>query len=224
MKSIIVLALACASQVVAHGGGAQEHNEIKKRPEGMSWQDWHMLEEHQVDEYDPITFFKLHDLNDNGKWESQDILNIYGLARDDVVGDGSGMGAHEHEKEIVTQESKNHVVNTIFLLIDKNQDKMIEAQEWIDFISSGKELPDFGYGQGHHLDFESEYEQHHWNKYHKNDDPDVLIKHKEDIEHELLHHEHEIEETHGNSPDIREVAQQFQSPIKLQNLPSKYTR
>ncbi|EGV65626.1 hypothetical protein PSN45_003602 [Yamadazyma tenuis] len=205
--------------VVAHGT-----NDIKAKPEGISWQDWHMLEEHQIEQYDPITFFKIHDLNDNGRWETTDILNIYGLARDTVVGDGSGMGQHEHGHETITQQAKDHVVETILSLMATNGDRHISAQNWVDFTSSGKQLPDFGYGQGHHLDFEREYEEHHWNQYHKDQDPEVLIKHKEDIEHEMLHHEHEIEQSHNMAPDIRGITKNFQSPIKLHNLPAKYTK
>lgn len=208
--------LTLISSVLAHATTGE-------KPTEMLWEDWHMLEEHQIEEYDPITFFKLHDLNDNGHWESPDILNIYGLARETIVGDGSGMGLHEHGHEVVTPEARKHVVDTILQLIDSDRNGQITAQEWVDFITSGNHLPDFGYGQGHHLDFESEYEEHHWNKYHRDQDPDVLIKHKEDIEHELLHHEHGIEETHNLSPEIREITKNYRSKIRLENLPSKYT-
>ncbi|CAH6722647.1 protein Ssp120p [[Candida] jaroonii] len=197
-------------------------NNPATKPAGMSWQDWHMLEEHNVDEYDAITFFKIHDLDGKSTWNKQDILNLYGLARDTIVGDGSGMGDHEHGHEIITEDAKQHVISTILKLIDSDGDGEISAQEFVDYISSGKTLPDFGYGQGHHLDFESEYEEHHWNKYHKDQDPEVLIKHKEDIEHEMLHHEHEIEESHNLSPNIRDITKDYQSPLKIENLPNKF--
>lgn len=206
--------------VIAHGG----HNEIKQRPESLSWQNWHMIEEHNLHQYDADSFFKIHDLANKGYWESKDILYIYGLTRESIVGDGSGMGEHSHNEEGITQEAKNHVVNVILQLMDSNNDGKVSVEEWRSYVNSGKDLPDFGYGQGHHLDFESEYEEHHWNKYHANQDPDVLIKHKEDIEHELLHHEHAMEETHGDSPDIRKVTNQFILDIKLQNLPLKYRK
>lgn len=221
MKFGSVILSILASQiglVLGHGG----HNEIKQKPSGLSWQNWHMIEEHQLDQYDADSFFKIHDLQDKGYWTGDDILYVYGLTRDNIVGDGSGMGEHAHGEEIITQDAKNNVIEVILRLVDKDHDKQISVQEWRDFIGQGKELPDFGYGQGHHLDFESEYEEHHWNEFHANQDPDVQIKHKEDIEHELLHHEHEIEESHSNSPNIRQLTEKFLSSIKLENLPSKY--
>lgn len=204
-----VLGLACA-------------HSLTERPPELAWHQWHMKEEHDIEEFDPITFFKLHDLKGQSKWDSQDILSLYGLARGDVVGDGSGMGDHDHGHEAVSDQSKAQVVKTILRLLDKNQDGMVDAQEWVDFMENGGELPDFGYGQGHHLDFEDEYEQHHWNKYHKDQDPEVQIKHKEDIEHELLHHEHEMEESHDLAPNIRDITKNYQSPVKLENVPAKY--
>lgn len=205
---------------MAHGG----HNDVKERPKTLSWQSWHMIEEHKLDEYDADSFFKLHDLKNKGIWEAPEILYVYGLTRESVVGDGSGMGEHSHQQEVITQGAKDHVVRTVLAMIDTNHDQQISLEEWRKFIASGKELPDFGYGQGHHMDFESEYEEHHWNKYHRDQDPDVLIKHKEDIEHELLHHEHEIEESHNALPEIRKVTNQFLSQIRLGNLPRKYQR
>lgn len=197
-------------------------HETKSIPEGLTWQDWHMLEEHHVDDYDATTFFKIHDLNGKGTWDKQDVLNLYGLARDTIVGDGSGMGDHAHGQEVISDVAKSHVFKTVLMLVDSDNNGEISQQEFIDFVALGKTLPDFGYGQGHHLDFESEYEEHHWNKYHKDNDPEVLIKHKEDIEHELLHHEHEIEESHELSPNIRDITKNYQSPINLDNLPNKY--
>lgn len=205
---------------VALGHGS--HNEVKQRPQGLSWQSWHMMEEHQVDQYDSLTFFKLHDLENKGRWDRKDILNIYGLARDEIVGDGSGMGEHSHGQEIITADAKEFVVKRILELIDTNKDGEVDIQEWRKYLESGNDLPDFGYGQGHHLDFEAEYEEHHWNKYHRDQDPDVDIKHKEDIEHELLHHEHEIEESHNLSPDVRELTKEFLSKVNMGNLPQKY--
>ncbi|RLV95244.1 hypothetical protein JA1_001247 [Spathaspora sp. JA1] len=203
-----------------HSGKGSEHEATK--PPQLTWAQWHMAQEHSLDEFDAATFFTLHDLSGSRVWSRVDILNIYGLINP-VVGDGSGMGAHGSNKEI-TDAAKDKVVNTILGLIDSNKDGKITFEEWIKFSAGGGELPDLGYGPGHHLDFESEYEEHHWKKYHMNDDPDVLIKHKEDIEHELLHHEHEIEESHSKAPKIREVTKNFLSKINLNNLTPKYTR
>lgn len=178
-----------------------------------------------MDEFDADVFFKLHDLQNKGRWSKADILNLYGLARETIVGDGSGMGEHtSHNEEAITQEAKDNVVKTVLSILDKNEDEEITLSEFRDFTHNGGLLPDFGYGQGHHLDFESEYEEHHWKKYHQSDDPEVLIKHAEDIEHELLHHEHEIEESHGSNPDVRKLTQNYLSDIRLHNLAQKYTK
>lgn len=218
MKLQILVGLLMAAVTCAHGS----HEESKKKPDTLSWQNWHMLEEHQLDQYDTDTFFKLHDMQAKGSWSKADILNLYGLLRESIVGDGSGMGEHTHNDLKITQEAKDYVVQEILKLIDTNNDGEISLQEWRQFSEKRGILPDFGYGQGHHLDFESEYEEHHWNKYHANNDPDVLIKHKEDIEHEMLHHDHEMEETHTVSPEIREVTKLYLSDINLNNVPQKY--
>ena len=55
------------------------------------------------------------------------------------------------------------------------------------------------------------------------DDPDVLVKHKEDIEHELLHHEHEIEETHDKS-GVRDITGSWLSKVREFNIPNKYRK
>ncbi|KAK6457913.1 uncharacterized protein RJT20DRAFT_125794 [Scheffersomyces xylosifermentans] len=228
MKLALILAGSAlfASGINAHGDHHQDQQQVKnQKPPGLSWQNWHMLEEHDLSRYDAEYFFKLHDVQGEGNWGRSDILNLYGLLRDQVVGDGSGMGEHtSHHQEIITQEAKDHVVKTILALLDTNNDGVISFAEYKQFTQNGGELPDFGYGQGHHLDFESEYEEHHWKKYHMANDPDVLIKHKEDIEHELLHHKHEIEESHTLHPEIRKTTNSFFSNIRLDKLSYKYRR
>lgn len=192
-----------------------------EKPKGTSWQEWHMKEEHQMDSFDLESFFNIHDLQNKGFWNANDILYVYGLTRDEVVGDGSGMGEHAHD-ESISQSAKDQVTLVVLTLMDADKNGQVSKEEWMKFMNSGNELPDFGYGPGHHMDFESEYENHHWNKYHKDQDPDVHVKHKEDIEHELLHHAHEIEETHSRDPGARKISQDFLSPVKVKNVPQKY--
>lgn len=205
--------------VAAHGSHQQGP---KSPPAGLLWQNWHMLEEHKMDSYDAESFFRLHALKNSDEWSLTDILNLYGLLRESVIGDGSGMGRHNHEQEGITKEAKDFVVAEILKLVDTNKDGTVSLSEWKQFAENGGELPDFGYGQGHHLDFELEYEEHHWKQYHMNDDPDVKIKHKEDIEHDMLHHEHEMEESHNANPDLRDTTHNFLSPIRIENVPQKY--
>lgn len=220
----LLLVLLLLTTAVAHGTHGTTDGSITLKPEGISWSDWHMREEHSLDHYDADTFFNLHDLQSRGQWGRNDILYLYGLMRDLIVGDGSGMGEHtSHDHEMITDELKDYVVEQITKLVDPNSDGIVTIEEWRTFINNGGVLPDFGYGQGHHLDFEKEYEEHHWKKYHSQDDPDVLIKHKEDIMHEMLHHEHDIEETHDKAEN-RKFTKQFLSDIKMHNLPAKYLR
>lgn len=212
-----IVFLTCSFTVTAHGDHSQ--NVLKEKPSHLRWQDWHMLEEHNIAEYDAQTFFTMHDLKGADQWDRSDILNLYGIKHETIIGDGSGVGENSRE---VTPEVQNMVVESIFKLFDTDKNGVISKDEWVSFHNNGGELPDFGYGQGHHLDFESEYEEHHWNQYHANDDPDTKIKHKEDIEHELLHHKHEIEKTHDRSSELREVTENFLSKIRIENLKPKY--
>ncbi|KAI5958727.1 uncharacterized protein KGF55_005725 [Candida pseudojiufengensis] len=215
--SSIIYYLSLSISALAHGDHSQ--TVLKKKPANLRWQDWHMSEEHNLDEYDGKTFFLLHDLKGLGKWDHDDVLNLYGIKHEQIIGDGSGMGENSIT---ITKETQRMVVDSIFQLFDLNNDGTISLEEWLSFHDAGKELPDFGFGQGHHLDFESEYEEHHWNKYHAQNDPDTKIKHKEDIEHELLHHKHEIEETHDRSSRLKKFANDYLSNIRLDNLTPKY--
>lgn len=214
----LLLVLVLAGVALAHG------NHDSTKPSNLNWEQWHMVEEHGLDVYDGDTLFKIHDLTNSGEWSKNDILNLYGLLRELIVGDGSGMGQHDHSQEVFTQENKDEVVNTILDLIDSNKDGKVSLEEFREFYKKGNKLPDFGYGQGHHLDFESEYEEHHWLEYHQDQDPDVLVKHKEDIEHELLHHEHEIDVSHDENIDRRETFKNYLSKVRLQNLTPKYSK
>lgn len=164
----------------------------EKPPTGLTWEEWHMQHEHQMDNYTPEQFFALHDVKKKGYLDSNDILSLYGLDRNEVIGRGDGMGLHD-DSEVVDNTLALRVVNFIMRLLDVNDDSKILKEEYLDFAKRGNKFPDLGVGVGHHSDFEIEYEIHHWNKYHKDQDPDVKIVHKEDVEHELLHHEHEIE-------------------------------
>lgn len=219
-KSAVLLQIfALASYTIAH--------ETDKKRDGESWQSWHMREEHGMEDFDTLSFFTLHDLDGSNTWGASDILNLYGLLnKDEVVGSGDGMGAHENSVQI-TQKTKDMVSSTILELIDYNKDGIITADEWTQFSKAGNLLPDFGLGPGHHGDYEYEYEVHHWLKYHAENDPDVKIVHKEDIEHEQLYHAHEGED-HHDEPNQQPVKQvKIVRPIafgkiNLANIPEKY--
>lgn len=199
---------------------ALAHNANPVKPLDLSWEQWHMREEHQMEDYDAASFFALHDLKNQGYWTADDILYIYGLLRELVVGDGSGMGEHDH-MEGIPRNLKLVVVAQVSKLLGADSEGKVSRDSWLSFLKSGGVLPDFGAGPGHHMDFEAEYENHHWNQYHRDQDPLVHIKHKEDIEHELLHHEHEIESSHYDK-DARKALDDYQSLVKVQNVPKKY--
>ncbi|KAK9449281.1 uncharacterized protein V1518DRAFT_393129 [Limtongia smithiae] len=160
-----------------------------------SWADLHMREEHNINSYDPSSFFVLHDADNSHFWTRQDILSMYGVLN---TVDPTG-----HRSEPITAAEQDKVYTTITGLMDTDQDGMVSQQEWEAFIKAGGQLPDFGLGPGHHGDVEYEYELHHWLKYHSEDDSEESLNHLEDIEHErLFHHTEEKAEhdTHNNIP------------------------
>lgn len=199
--------------------------DTEQPPTGMDWEEWHMSHEHQLDNYTPEQFFALHDIKKKGYLDRNDILSLYGLDRREVIGKGDGMGQHDESEEI-DENLSERVVNFIMRLLDVNDDSKILQSEYLDFAKTGKKFPDLGVGVGHHSDFELEYEIHHWNKYHKDKDPNVRIVHKEDIEHELLHHEHEIEHEEkiqrGASRATVITDDELESRIELKNIPDRF--
>lgn len=229
--NILVVALSLSSRfVAAHGNhGSNSYNTPEEYREGIppefegSWQRWHMFHEHGLDDFTPDVVFKLHALSESPEFiTKKDILRMYGLQRDEVVGQGDGMGGHD-DSELISQELKDKVISKVFGLIDKNHDGLIDLSEWLEYSTGGGELPDFGLGPGHEYDFEEEYEKHHWLKYHSVDDPDVTVMHKEDVEHELLHHFHEIDH---DDEDIHEnpngVKYNVRKPILVKNIPPSF--
>ncbi|KAH3673673.1 hypothetical protein WICMUC_003576 [Wickerhamomyces mucosus] len=199
-----------------------ENDHLKEQlPEGYTWEKAHMKLEHDLDEYDASTFFALHDLKSKGYLDSTDILSLYGLLRDEVVGRGDGMGSHD-DSENIDPQLKVEVVTKIFKLVDADSDEKITREEYLTFAEKGGEFPDLNVGIGHSQDFEKEYEIHHWIKYHKDQDPEIKVVHKEDIEHELLHHEHEIEHENDYPTGKFYSDDQLEKQINLNNIPNKY--
>lgn len=188
-----------------------------------SWQVRHMKEEHGFDSFDAMSFFKLHDITGKDIWTSTDILNLYGLLNQEFVGDGSGMGKHEESTEI-KQETKDKVTSEVLKLLDTNHDGTVSLEEWKVFSDAGNELPDFGLGPGHHGDYEYEYEVHHWLKYHAENDPDVKIVHKEDIEHEALYHAHEHEDDPDDHVEQKIIKFARFGNFFPQNVPAKFLK
>ncbi|ODQ78678.1 hypothetical protein BABINDRAFT_162381 [Babjeviella inositovora NRRL Y-12698] len=188
----------------------------------MTWETWHMSSEHGISEFDHDSFFTLHDIEGNKAWEKRDILNLYGVLREEVVGNGDGMGSHD-ETEGISDKTREFVANSVLELLDTNKDGKVSLEEWRKFKEAGGYLRDYGVGVGHHLDFESEYEVHHWKEFHEKDDPDMKIQHAADVEHELLHHLHEIE--HKDAEDLeagKADLKAYQQYFKQEHIPKKY--
>jgi hypothetical protein len=112
-----------------------------------------MSEEHHIGNFDPASFFTLHDFDDNSFWDHQEILKFYGKEDPDPAAPK------------MSQEKQDEVISEIMKLMDSNGNSIIEREEFMAFVNDKKgELPDFGTGPGHHWDIEMEYEIHHWEK------------------------------------------------------------
>ncbi|KAK9454801.1 hypothetical protein V1511DRAFT_500998 [Dipodascopsis uninucleata] len=180
--AVILVFLACSFQSGVEAAAKPD----AKAGTDESWAKMHMREEHNIEDYDPRSFFSLHDSDKSDTWTRLDIMNLYGVYnRMDPTG---------QRKQPITPKEQRKVVEKILDLMDTNKDDVVSMQEWIDFNEKGGELPDFGLGPGHHGDVEYEYELHHWLKYHSEDDSEESLTHPEDIEHEKIFHniEHQV--------------------------------
>lgn len=105
----------------------------------------------------------------------------------------------------------------ILELYDRDNSGTISRAEFIEVSAKGVQLPDLGFGPGHHGDVEYEYEIHHWEKYHSG--PDVKIEdltHPEDIEHFRMHEEEEAAE--------EAFAEAIAGGVVEENIPRKFLR
>lgn len=200
--------LASLGVALAHGGaGDVDPSE--------PWQVRHMKIEHGYDDFDPKAFFLEHDVDNSRYWTKEDIIRLYGLQKDTIVGDGTGMGTDE-ETVAITDDDRERVYQGVLALLDTNEDGKVSMDEWRKFCEDQKTLPDFGYGTGHHGDYEYEYEVHHWRQYHMENDPDVKIQHPEDEEHERLYHQYEH---HDDS-----WADHDPSWVRKEQIPNKFLK
>ncbi|KAG0645769.1 putative calcium-binding [Hyphodiscus hymeniophilus] len=186
--------------VAAHGGAHQKPLQVD--PEA-DWATRHMAEEHHIANFDPASFFTLHDYDGNGFWDTSEILKTYGM--------------DDPSAKDVSQEQKDKIVREIMEMFDRNGNNIVEREEWMEVVGEGKgTLPDFGLGPGHHWDMEMEYEIHHWEKYHDENTKEEDLIHPEDIAHFKLHDDLEDE--------ADRVAALDKMPIVEQNIPQKFRR
>ena len=144
----------------------------------------------------------MHDYDNDGVWEAQEILRTYGLM--------------DESNKHVTQERKDEIVSEIMKDFDSDHDGRITSQEFQQAISEGKTLHDFGTGPGHHGDDEYEYEIHHWEKYHDENTKLEDLTHPEDIEHFRKHEQMEEEQERLEAMERR--------PIVLENVPELFRK
>ncbi|KAK2766921.1 hypothetical protein FQN54_006236 [Arachnomyces sp. PD_36] len=194
--AIVLLALSSWSN--AHG----DHSSSQDDGGEKDWATEHMREEHHIDNFDPASFFILHDYDSSGVWTPDEVRTTYGL------NDESNAG--------VSEERKQEVVREVFRLFDPNNKGHITKSDWMRLNQAGRKLPDFGHGPGHHGDLEYEYEIHHFEKFHGEDTTEEDLIHPEDIEHFARHDREE---------DERERLEQLEKmTIVLGNIPQKFLR
>jgi hypothetical protein len=61
------------------GVAAAHGSHESSRDPASSWAEYHMAEEHHVSNFDPPSFFTLHDFNSDGVWTPEEVRRFYGL-------------------------------------------------------------------------------------------------------------------------------------------------
>ncbi|KAL6855311.1 hypothetical protein ACO1O0_006452 [Amphichorda felina] len=201
MRPETLIGAAIVGLAAAHG----DHGQTDGAPdvgENADWMTKHMAEEHHADTWDAGGFFALHDYNSDGKWQGDELLRTYGLM--------------DESNKNLPRRRRDEILEQLLKLLDTDGDGAVSRQEWMDFMASGKRLPDMGTGPGHHGDDEYEYEIHHWEKYHGEDTKLEDLTHPEDIEHFRKHEEME-------KAQERLEEMEKQSVIEA-NIPAKFRR
>ena len=161
-----------------------------------------MAEEHHIDNFDPSSFFSLHDFNSDGYWTPDEVRRLYGL--------------DDESNRNTASEVKATAVDSVFALFDPEHTGHISRSQWLQQIGKGQRLPDFGLGPGHHGDDEYEYEIHHFEKYHDENTKEEDLTHPEDIAHFRKHDELEDE--------AERVAKLEEMQIVESNIPMKFRK
>jgi len=188
--------IGLASLVAAHGSHDTSGNTAS------SWAEYHMAEEHHVSNFDPPSFFTLHDFNSDGAWTPEEVRRFYGL--------------DDESLKDTPIDVKDKAVMDVFKIFDPTQTGRITKESFLEKIKAGAQLPDFGLGPGHHGDDEYEYEIHHFEKYHDENTQIEDLVHPEDIEHFRKHEEMEREQ--------ERIEQEQRQQIVLNNIPPKFRR
>ncbi|KAL4968776.1 nucleobindin SSP120 [Aspergillus stella-maris] len=166
------------------------------------WATRHMQEEHHIDSFDAGSFFTLHDYDSSGAWTPEEVRKTYGM--------------DDESNAALTEERKTEALREVFTLFDPANTGFITRDTWMHLISEGVQLPDFGFGPGHHGDIEYEYEIHHFEMYHGEDATEEELTHPEDIEHFKRHDEED---------DAQDKLDQLERmAIVAANIPAKFRK
>ncbi|QKX58510.1 uncharacterized protein TRUGW13939_05634 [Talaromyces rugulosus] len=197
MRGIVTALLALATVAYSHGNHDQEDTSVE-----TDWATRHMKEEHHVNNFDPASFFTLHDYDNSGDWSPDEIRKTYGL--------------QDPSNSHVTESQKEALVRDVLSQFDPAGTGSVSRDEWMRQSQAGKRLPDFGYGPGHHGDIEYEYEIHHFEKYHSEDSTEEELNHPEDIEHFKLHDEMDLAQERLEKLESMQIVEA--------NIPQKFFR
>lgn len=159
-------------------------------------------EEHHINSFDAGSFFNLHDYNSNNEWAREDILKTYGLK--------------DESTNHIPQQQKDEAVQKVIDLYDADRSGTISFAEFVIGSGKGLQLPDFGFGPGHHGDDEYEYEIHHYEKYHDENTREEDLTHPEDIEHFRKHDMLEAQQERQEQMDRMSIIEA--------NIPMKFRR
>lgn len=160
-------------------------------------------EEHHIGNFDPVSFFTLHDYDASGTWTIDEVRLTYGM--DDKLTNGQ-----------VAEEKKQAALRDIFSIFDPDRFGVISRDEFVRLTREGKQLPDVGLGPGHHGDLEYEYEIHHLEKFHPDGATEEELNHPEDIQHFKLHDQME---------DEQEALEKLENLAVVDaNIPAKFRR
>ncbi|KAI9725240.1 MAG: hypothetical protein M1828_003421 [Chrysothrix sp. TS-e1954] len=192
--------------------GLNAQNQAPLQPsDAADWATEHMISEHHIGNFDPSSFFALHDYDSDGQWEPQEIRRTYGLAEDAT--DGMGGGGTNRP---VNEQEKEGIVRQVMQLFDVDGNGMIDRSEFVQKSQQGNKLPDFGLGPGHHGDDEYEYEIHHFERFHDENTKEEDLTHPEDIAHFKKHDEMD------DAADRQEAQDALR--IVVGNIPPKFRR
>ena len=131
MLILLTPLLALPLLTLAHSGS--HHDQIPISP-SADWPTRHMAEEHHIGNFDPSSFFTLHDFDSDGGWTPNEVRRMYGL--------------EDESAKDVSKEKREEVTREVFKLFDTDRNGIVERAEWMDGVAKGVVLPDFGVSSG----------------------------------------------------------------------------